>query len=108
MILRLPLESVYLMHAFYYMLKTARVPVPICLMHKRGDSSSMKSLKSYPAGVSPGVISELKDCVRAAREAGVPRWNILLDPGLGFAKDLRQNLELLREPVEVTGEIGLS
>ena len=73
MILWLPLESVYLMHASHYMLKTARVPVPICLMHTRGDSSSMKSLKSYPTSVIPGVISELKDCVRAAVEAGVPR-----------------------------------
>jgi len=68
----------------------------------------MKSLKSYSGGVIPGLIPELEHRVRAAGEAGVPRRNILLDPGLGFAKDLRQKLELLRRLAEVTGGIGLS
>ena len=90
------------------MLRTAaNLAVPICLMHMRGTPSSMSSLKSYPAGVISGVISELSDRVRAAEEAGVRRWNILLDPGLGFAKDSEQSLELLRGLAEVTGGIGL-
>ncbi|PUU77269.1 Dihydropteroate synthase-like protein [Tuber borchii] len=77
--------------------KTASLAVPICRMH-------MGVPKVLPAGVIP----ELEDRVRAAGEAGVPRWNILLNPGLGLAKDLQQNLELLRGFAEVTGGIGLS
>ncbi|CUS13339.1 unnamed protein product, partial [Tuber aestivum] len=90
------------------MLKTAAdLAVPICLMHMRGDPCTMGSLASYPTGVIPAVISELSERVRAAEEAGVRRWNILLDPGIGFAKDMRQNLELLRGLAEVTGGIAL-
>ncbi|KAG0126688.1 Dihydropteroate synthase-like protein [Tuber indicum] len=90
------------------MLKTAAdLAVPICLMHMRGTPSTMNSLASYPTGVVPAVISELGERVRAAEEAGVRRWNILLDPGIGFAKGMQYNLELLRGLAEVTGGIGL-
>ncbi|PWW76807.1 Dihydropteroate synthase [Tuber magnatum] len=90
------------------MFKTvADLAVPICLMHMRGTPSTMDSLASYPAGVIPTIISELSERVRAAEEAGVRRWNILLDPGLGFAKNMHQNLELLRGLAELTGGIGL-
>ncbi|OAG43959.1 dihydropteroate synthase [Fonsecaea monophora] len=68
----------------------------IVLMHMRGDPHTMTKLTDYPDGVTNGVARELYERVQAALEAGIAPWRIILDPGLGFAKDQEQNLELLR------------
>jgi dihydroneopterin aldolase/2-amino-4-hydroxy-6-hydroxymethyldihydropteridine diphosphokinase/dihydropteroate synthase len=85
----------------------AELGVPICLMHMRGTPLTMKSLTSYPSGVIPEIAVELSDRVAAAEAAGVRRWNILLDPGLGFAKTMEQNLEVIRRLGELTAGSGL-
>jgi 2-amino-4-hydroxy-6-hydroxymethyldihydropteridine diphosphokinase/dihydropteroate synthase len=86
----------------------ARLGKTICLMHMRGDPLSMNSLTSYaPDGLLPTVASELLSRVRDAEEAGIRRWRIVLDPGLGFAKDHDQNLELLRDAAELRRWPGL-
>lgn len=70
---------------------------PIILMHMRGDSQTMNSLSTYAGNdVIGGVRRELEARVEAALRAGIRRWNIILDPGIGFAKDKTGNLELLR------------
>ncbi|HLC23811.1 MAG TPA: dihydropteroate synthase, partial [Dehalococcoidia bacterium] len=46
--------------------------------------------------IVPAVLADLTRAVDAAEHAGVPRQNILIDPGIGFGKTLEQNLELLR------------
>ncbi|KAL8372091.1 hypothetical protein RB595_001742 [Gaeumannomyces hyphopodioides] len=77
----------------------ARLGVTICLSHMRGTPATMASLSDYSGagGVVPGVAAELLERVAAAEAAGVRRWRIVLDPGLGFAKETAaQNLELLR------------
>lgn len=50
----------------------------------------------YPDGLIPTVASELLSRVAAAEAAGIRRWRIILDPGIGFAKNEEQNLEILR------------
>ena len=40
------------------------------------------------------VLSDLKKCVRSAKEAGVPDDKIILDPGVGFGKTLEMNLSI--------------
>ncbi|KAK7183005.1 dihydropteroate synthase [Paraphaeosphaeria sporulosa] len=74
----------------------ARLGATVCLMHMRGTPETMNSLTSYPDGVIAGVAAELLERLRAAEEAGIRRWRIILDPGIGFAKNQEQNLELLR------------
>jgi 2-amino-4-hydroxy-6-hydroxymethyldihydropteridine diphosphokinase / dihydropteroate synthase len=72
----------------------------IILMHMRGDSQTMTKLTEYPEGLfsnNQGVRGELHQRIRAAEQAGIPPWRIILDPGLGFAKTQDQNLELLRK-----------
>lgn len=73
-----------------------RLGSTICLMHMRGTPRTMSKLNSYPDGVIPAVASELLSRVAAAEAAGIRRWRIILDPGIGFAKNQEQNLELLR------------
>lgn len=73
----------------------ARLGVPAALMHMRGDPSSMQSLASYDDVVGE-VRAELGLRLDAARAAGVPRWSLLADPGIGFAKTAEHNLASAR------------
>lgn len=79
----------------------------VCLMHMRGTPETMNQLTSYPDGVIEGVGRELLERVQAAEAAGVRRWRIILDPGIGFAKTQEQNLELLRRLDELIQYPGL-
>lgn len=75
----------------------ARIGKSIILMHTRGTPQTMTTLAEYPAGVIPEVGTELRARVAAAEEAGIRRWRIILDPGLGFAKNQPHDLEILRD-----------
>lgn len=76
--------------------KIAELGCTVILMHMRGTPSTMTTLTEYPSGVLDGVGSELLERVAEAEQAGIRRWRIMLDPGIGFAKNETQNLELLR------------
>ncbi|KAK9322807.1 Dihydropteroate synthase-like protein [Lipomyces orientalis] len=76
----------------------AELDVPTILMHMRGTPQTMVKLTKYANDdVVTGVADELAERVRAAEAAGIKRWNMILDPGLGFAKNIEQNLSILRE-----------
>jgi 2-amino-4-hydroxy-6-hydroxymethyldihydropteridine diphosphokinase/dihydropteroate synthase len=80
-----------------HMLDTvAELGCTVCLMHMRGTPETMNELASYPDGVVETVGKELLERVQAAEAAGIRRWRIILDPGIGFAKTQEHNLELLR------------
>jgi 2-amino-4-hydroxy-6-hydroxymethyldihydropteridine diphosphokinase / dihydropteroate synthase len=77
----------------------ARLGKTVCLMHMRGNPGTMSRLNDYPAsegGLIPLIARELLARVAEAEAAGVRRWRIILDPGLGFAKVGEQNLHVLR------------
>ncbi|KAF3923183.1 hypothetical protein ABW20_dc0109266 [Dactylellina cionopaga] len=91
------------------MVKTAiELDVPIVLMHMRGTPQNMNSLTSYPDGVIETVGRELEKRLDAALEAGIKRWKIILDPGLGFAKTKENNLEILRNFAQLRARKGLN
>ncbi|EEB05789.1 dihydropteroatesynthase/2-amino-4-hydroxy-6-hydroxymethyldihydropteridinediphosphokinase/dihydroneopterinaldolase [Schizosaccharomyces japonicus yFS275] len=73
----------------------ADLGVPICLMHNRGNVARMHSHETYDGNVVTSVREELAQAVQRAIDAGIPRYNIILDPGFGFSKDAKQNIELL-------------
>lgn len=87
-----------------------RLGATICLMHMRGTPRTMTQLTDYQpgGGVVPTVAAELLARVAAAEAAGIRRWRMILDPGLGFAKTAGQNLELLRRLDELRGWPGLA
>lgn len=66
----------------------------LVLMHTRGTPQTMMSLAVYEDVVAT-VETELKQALAFAQESGVSREACVLDPGLGFAKDTEQNLQLL-------------
>ena len=85
---------------------TASLNVPIILSHMRGTPGTMDSLAIYNDVVDT-VGHELAMMVQDALSAGIRRWNIILDPGLGFAKTGLHNLEVMRRLGELRGIEGL-
>ena len=71
------------------------------LMHWRGHSKDMNSKAIY-GDVVADVIEEVTMQLDKALAAGVKRENIILDPGLGFAKDPEHNWEILNRIEELT------
>jgi len=65
------------------------------LMHWRGHSIDMNSKAIYTDVVSE-VIEEVTLQLDKALAAGIKRENIILDPGIGFAKDAEHNWEILK------------
>ena len=68
---------------------------PIVLMHMKGTPDTMNSMAKY-SNVVEEVTTHLVARRNAAEAAGVPSWNIILDPGIGFAKNLEHNISLLQ------------
>lgn len=85
------------------LLKLAAVAdVPVCLMHMLGEPATMQDRPDYK-----NVTQEVSDFLVARAERaegiGVRKENIILDPGIGFGKRTRHNLELLRDLGKLTG-----
>lgn len=66
----------------------AEANLPCCLMHNRENASY--------AEFFPEMLEDLKETLRLADAAGIHRDKIILDPGVGFAKSLENNLECVR------------
>ena len=64
-------------------------------MHWRAHSAVMDAHAEY-GNVVDEVLAELMECVEAACSSGIETNRIVIDPGLGFAKDVQHNWELLR------------
>jgi dihydropteroate synthase len=69
--------------------------VPVCLMHMQGEPRTMQQRPEYRDCVGE-VRAFLEERLGACREVGIPQARLLIDPGFGFGKALRHNLELLR------------
>lgn len=68
--------------------------VPVVIMHMRGTPKDMQSLTDYE-DVVVDVRRELADRVDAAEKSGIRSENIVVDPGIGFAKTAKQCVELI-------------
>lgn len=64
------------------------------ISHWRGFSETMDSMNNYTS-VAKDVAQELTDRVAKAEAAGISRDRLIIDPGLGFAKDIAQNWHLV-------------
>ena len=74
---------------------------PYVLTHSRGNSKTMDSLAKYN-NVVKEVKNELSNQIDIAISKGIKNENIIIDPGIGFAKNVSQNLTLLRNLEEFT------
>ena len=82
----------------------ARHNAALILSHSRGTPQDMMSEKNciYSGSIAETVAAELGSAADIARQAGVAERNILLDPGIGFAKTSEQCWELLRDLEKVS------
>jgi len=72
----------------------AQLNVPYIAMHWRGHSKDMNSKAVYEDVVSE-TISELEERINVALSLGVTKKNLIIDPGLGFAKDSEHNWAII-------------
>lgn len=67
----------------------AKANVPCCLMHNRKEAVYQNYIGD--------VLADLEESLEIAKKAGIAVENIMLDPGIGFAKTYEQNLVLLQQ-----------
>ena len=84
----------------------ARTGVVYVCQHWRGDPETMDRLTDYPGGVVAGVEAELRERLVELDAAGLDRSQVVLDPGLGFAKTHAQSWELLSATSRLIADLG--
>lgn len=79
----------------------ARLQLPVILMHNRGsavhDFTDSANRYAHYQQLLPEIMTELRQRIDAALEAGLARQQLVIDPGFGFAKTYAQQLQLLDE-----------
>ena len=73
----------------------AKLGIPIILMHIRGTPKTMQQMTDYQDLVGE-ITNFFTTQINKAIACGIARENIIIDPGIGFAKDSAQNIELLK------------
>lgn len=74
----------------------AKLGAPVILMHALADPRTMQQNPTYD-DVTLDIYDYLSARIAAAVVAGVPRSQLIIDPGIGFGKTVAHNLTLLRE-----------
>ena len=70
-----------------------KLKVPYCMMHMKGTPETMKDLTQYQ-DLLKDILFYFSERLAVARQCGIN--DIIIDPGFGFAKNITQNFELLR------------
>jgi dihydropteroate synthase len=82
----------------------AKLNVPIILMHLRGNPETMANFTDYQDLI--GDINQFfQERINQAIRWGIKKEHIILDPGIGFAKNYQQNLEILRN-IKIIKNLG--
>lgn len=74
----------------------AELGCPVVLMHAQGDPRTMQLSPSYD-DVTLDVYDMIEARIAVCAAAGIPSGNIVADPGIGFGKTFRHNLDLLSQ-----------
>ena len=83
----------------------AELQIPVIIMHMQGTPENMQKNPQY-ADTMQDIKKWLKERINAAEMAGIKRSNIIVDPGIGFGKNLKHNLEILGGLNEFNGMAG--
>lgn len=71
----------------------AKYDVPCCLMHNRNEIASENFMDAF--------MEDMRETVAIAEKAGIKKEKIMLDPGVGFGKDYKQNLIIINRLEEM-------
>ena len=72
----------------------SELQIPVIIMHMQGTPENMQKNPQY-ADTVQDIKNWLEERINAAEMAGIKRSNIIVDPGIGFGKNLKHNLEIL-------------
>lgn len=84
----------------------AQLGCPVVLMHSRGEPDTMDKLAVYH-DVLAQVTGELEVAVERAIKAGIDRDNMIIDVGMGFAKNHQHHVCLIKHLGELIDHFGL-
>jgi dihydropteroate synthase len=73
----------------------AKLAVPICLMHMQGQPNNMQQNPQYPNGVMSELMQFFIERINACEKAGINQNKLILDPGFGFGKLVKNNLQII-------------
>ena len=72
----------------------AELQIPVIIMHMQGTPENMQKNPQYDDTIDD-IRGWLQERINAAEIAGIKRSNMIVDPGIGFGKNLKHNLEIL-------------
>tara|TARA_Y100000996_G_scaffold406925_1_gene383877 strand:- start:91 stop:897 length:807 start_codon:yes stop_codon:yes gene_type:complete len=72
----------------------AELQIPVIIMHMQGTPENMQKNPQYDDTIED-IKDWLQERINAAEIAGIKRSNMIVDPGIGFGKNLKHNLEIL-------------
>ena len=72
----------------------AELQIPVIIMHMQGTPENMQKNPQYDDTIED-IKDWLQERIKAAEIAGIKRSNMIVDPGIGFGKNLKHNLEIL-------------
>jgi dihydropteroate synthase len=75
----------------------AKQQCDVVVMHMRGTPQTMAGLTDYPNGVVDDILSFFTQRTNELIDRGIQPKNIIIDPGIGFAKTASQSFDLTRE-----------
>ncbi|MGM0569017.1 MAG: dihydropteroate synthase [Elusimicrobiota bacterium] len=81
----------------------AKQNAAVCIMHMKGNPGNMQKDPSYShvlREIKNFLLKRVDDCI----QKGIPRENIILDPGIGFGKTLEHNLKIISNIKKITGD----
>jgi len=83
----------------------AELQIPVIIMHMQGTPENMQKNPQYRDTVQD-IKNWLGERINAAEMAGIKRSNMIVDPGIGFGKNLKHNLEILGNLDKFKGMAG--
>jgi dihydropteroate synthase len=81
----------------------AKTACPIVLMHHQGTPETMQQAPRYDRPVLLEIYDWLEERIAAAVAAGIERGRIVVDPGIGFGKNVQHNLQIINGLVLLHG-----
>jgi len=78
----------------------AKYKAAVVIMHMKGNPRAMQKNTAY-ASLMDEIIEYLDNAVKQARLSGIDEAKIIVDPGIGFGKTLKHNLEIIRQLSEL-------
>ena len=72
----------------------AELQIPVIIMHMQGTPENMQKNPQYDDTIED-IKDWLQERIKAAEIAGIKRSDMIVDPGIGFGKNLKHNLEIL-------------